>query len=370
MTQVVRPEGVKPHNVAVIIGRFQPFHNGHMELFRKAVEAADHTIVLLGSANQPATPKNPWSWEERSLIIRKAVRGQTFSSVQVLSNLHFRPLHDHFYNDPGWIAEVQELVGDFCHDMFSDPDNVNITLVGHHKENDNSTYYLDMFPQWDYVGTGRTYLESYDCFGDDEELAATTIRKSIFEGNGDYRQHTSPLVQAEIKAWKETPAYKAMSEEYFYYKEYPKQWGKGPFITTDACVVCCGHVLLIRRGQTPGEGLYALPGGFLDANERIPTGIIRELKEETLIKVPVPVLHGSMKNIEVFDAPNRSLRGRVVTHCGLIVLRNDTTLPEVRGSDDADKAIWVPISEFFSKYRTVMYEDHYDMVSRMVALVK
>jgi bifunctional NMN adenylyltransferase/nudix hydrolase len=369
MTQVVREVGKKPHNIAVIIGRFQPFHDGHLELFQKATEIADHVVVLLGSSNQPATVKNPWDWKTRAKTIRASVRGRCFSTIQTLSNLHFRPLNDHWYNDPGWIAEVQEHVQDFAHDMFEDEDSINVALVGHHKAKDASTYYLDMFPQWDYVETDKTYTVATD-EGDDVELEATSLRKQLFEGGIFPFANISDQTNRFLEEYSSTPEYDALKAEYDYYKEYPNQYGKGPFVTTDACLVCCGHVLLIRRGRLPGKGLYALPGGFLDNDERIATGIIRELREETKIKIPVPVLHGSMKQIEVFDAPSRSLRGRLITHCGLINLRNDVTLPEVRGADDADKALWVPLAEFFSKYRTIMFEDHYDIVSRMVSLVK
>ena len=136
------------------------------------------------------------------------------------------------------------------------------------------------------------------------------------------------------------------------------------FMTTDAVVVQSGHILLVRRRAEPGKGLYAMPGGFLNPSERIKDGVIRELREETKIKVPDPVLRGSIKAREVYDKPDRSLRGRTITHAYLIELQPGE-LPKVKGSDDAEKAKWVPIS-VFEKMEDQMFEDHYHIIKDML----
>ena len=52
----------KTYDAIVFIGRFQPLHNAHVEIIRKASELADKVIVVVGSANQPRTFKNPFSY--------------------------------------------------------------------------------------------------------------------------------------------------------------------------------------------------------------------------------------------------------------------------------------------------------------------
>jgi bifunctional NMN adenylyltransferase/nudix hydrolase len=106
--------------------------------------------------------------------------------------------------------------------------------------------------------------------------------------------------------------------------------------------------------------LWALPGGYVNANtdKSVEDAAIRELREETLIKVPAPVLRGNIKDSRVFDAIDRSPRGRIITHAFKIVLP-DGELPRVKGSDDAEKARWVPIAEVCSDE---CFEDHYEMV--------
>jgi bifunctional NMN adenylyltransferase/nudix hydrolase len=113
----------------------------------------------------------------------------------------------------------------------------------------------------------------------------------------------------------------------------------------------------------PGKGLFAIPGGFINPGETLENAMIRELREETRIKIPEPVLRGSIIASEVFDDPNRSRRGRTITHAYLIHLKNEKKLPHIKGSDDADKAIWVPIDALDS---STLFEDHYRIIKKMI----
>ena len=133
-------------------------------------------------------------------------------------------------------------------------------------------------------------------------------------------------------------------------------------MTVDAVVVQSGHILLVKRGDMPGKGQLALPGGFLNQNETMLDGAIRELKEETKIKVPVPVLKGSIKESKTFDAPNRSSRGRTITQAFFIDL-GVGELPKVKGADDAEKAFWVPFNEVKQEK---MFEDHFHIIDNFI----
>jgi bifunctional NMN adenylyltransferase/nudix hydrolase len=177
-------------------------------------------------------------------------------------------------------------------------------------------------------------------------------------------------VQQFLQKFMSTDSYKNILEEYKFVLDYKASWQSAPypptFVTVDACVVQSGHVLLVRRGARPGKGQWAMPGGFINQNERINHAVLRELREETQLRVPEPVLRGSIVDQEVFDDPNRSSRGRTITHCFLIKLRDDTALPKVKGSDDADKAKWIPISELRPED---FFEDHFHMLQAMLARI-
>jgi len=71
-------------------------------------------------------------------------------------------------------------------------------------------------------------------------------------------------------------------EEAVYIKDYRGQW-KTPFppffVTVDAVVYQSGHLLVIRRGHNPGRGKIALPGGFVNAKERIEDAMFRSSRK-------------------------------------------------------------------------------------------
>ncbi|MBN6741873.1 NUDIX domain-containing protein, partial [Acidithiobacillus sp. MC6.1] len=159
-------------------------------------------------------------------------------------------------------------------------------------------------------------------------------------------------------------------DEYAFLKNYHQQFASYPyppvFVTVDAVVIHSGHILLVERKAEPGKGLLALPGGFLDQRERIEDGMLRELKEETNIKVPVPVLRGSIRASRVFDTPERSQRGRTITHAFHIEFPSGE-LPRIKGGDDAVKAIWLPLSAFYA-LDGAMYEDHWHIAAGFIGL--
>lgn len=348
----------RKYNLAVFIGRFQPFHNGHIKNIEKGLEVADNVLVLLGSANQPRTIKNPFTTEERELMLCSCF------PEEVLHRIFIQPVRDYLYQDNAWIKEVQDRV-EFMQGQVAKSDNYNIAILGYEK--DESSYYLRAFPTWDFVDTG-TYAEVAG-----QVIDATKIRQLLFE---DQHSYIKGVVHPNVfgfltEKFTKTDDYRHLKGEYDFIKEYKKQWEASPyppiFFTLDAVVVQGGHILLIKRKASPGKGLWALPGGFIQPNETALDGMIRELREETRLKVPTPVLKGSIKKEMVFDAPGRSLRGRTITYAFYMQLDNATKLPAVRGSDDAAEARWFKISEVLEASDT-LYEDHHSIISMMTGL--
>jgi bifunctional NMN adenylyltransferase/nudix hydrolase len=122
---------------------------------------------------------------------------------------------------------------------------------------------------------------------------------------------------------------------------------------------------MVERRARPGKGLLALPGGFVDQGEKLVDACLRELREETRLKVPAPVLKGSIKSQQVFDDPHRSARGRTITHAFYMELQPDKTLPKVKGGDDARHALWIPLADLDP---TQIFEDHYFIIQEMTGL--
>jgi bifunctional NMN adenylyltransferase/nudix hydrolase len=167
-----------------------------------------------------------------------------------------------------------------------------------------------------------------------------------------------------------SPDMRGVIAEAEFVKRYKDQWKFAPykptFNTVDAVVQCCGHVLMVMRGEQPGAGNFALPGGFIGQNEPLLDACIRELFEETQISVPRPVVLGSLHRREarVFDDPHRSSRGRTITHAYRFDLA-DKELPRVRGGDDAAAAMWIPINAVKPEKT---FEDHAFIIRAMLGV--
>lgn len=136
--------------------------------------------------------------------------------------------------------------------------------------------------------------------------------------------------------------------EYTY--KYPR-----PAVTAD-CVVMTNEplpkVLLIQRGADPFKGAWAFPGGFMNMDETTEDCAIRELEEETGLKVT------AVDQIGAYSKVDRDPRGRTITVAYLAIIDS----PEkVIGQDDAAKAEWFPITEL-----PHLAFDHYDIMQDAV----
>ena len=323
----------------VFIGRFQPFHNGHKAVVEAALEQAREVVIVVGSSFAARNIRNPFTFEERKAMI-KAV----FPTDRVL----VVPVSDYPYDDNKWMNAIQTVVDKTI------PDIKDVGLIGHSK--DSTSYYLEIFPRW------KNHVEVGDVSG----INATDIREDMMYG--DIKAEMMPLEAYNklLQIATDQEWFGSLVQEYKMVKKYKAAWKAAPFpptfMTVDAVVVQSGHILLVKRGDMPGKGLWALPGGFLNQDETMLDGAIRELKEETRIKVPVPVLKGSIKSSKTFDAPNRSARGRTITQAFFIDL-GVGDLPKVKGSDDAEEAFWVPFNQVKQEK---LFEDHFHIIDNFI----
>jgi bifunctional NMN adenylyltransferase/nudix hydrolase len=347
----------------VFIGRFQPLHTGHEAVVRQALSQVKHLIVLIGSANVARDPRNPFTFDERAAMFRSA-----FAYEMSEGRLIVVPLDDHLYSDTAWVTEVQRRVNTIVLDAGNGGGfrnaglkDFNIALTGYGK--DASSYYLKLFPEW-----GNIQIDSQH-----GTFSATDIRARLFQRIPDV---PATILSAGVAKWldgfSKLPEFRTLLEETEYLADYPKQWGKGPFVTADAVVVQSGHILLVERGRLPGKGLLALPGGFVDPNERIRDAAIRELREETGISdakgsIPPAMLASFIEDSRsrIFDAPQRSLRGRIITHAFLFRLPDRRQLFRVKGGDDAAAAHWHRLGDLTPE---MFFEDHWSIIEQMADL--
>ena len=337
---------MKKYDTLVLIGRFQPLHNAHLEIIKRATALTDQLVIIAGSAKQPRTYKNPFTFDERRQMIKLASGG-------LAMHVYVEPNIDTIYNDQAWAVRVQGIVS-----KYRVLGGAGVGVIGHKK--DDSSFYLDMFPQWGYENVEEI-----------EPLSAVDIRDLYFKRdvNMNFIRAVVPRTTFDfLNQFRDTTEYEQIIREREFVANYKKQYASLPyppiFSTADAVVIQSGHVLMIRRRAEPGRGLWALPGGYVNAStdKTVEDAAIRELREETMIKVPAPVLRGSIVRSKVFDAVDRSPRGRIITHAFYIQLP-DGELPKVKGSDDAEKARWVPIAEVRSEE---CFEDHYEIIQHFL----
>ena len=173
-----------------------------------------------------------------------------------------------------------------------------------------------------------------------------------------------------LRAWVALPHFAELVEEWRVLQRYKAAWASSPyppvFVTVDAVVRCAGRVLLVRRGQAPGKGLWAVPGGFVDPRETVYQSAVRELKEETGLDLLESTMRHALTAVAVFDHPDRSQRGRTITHAHCFDL-GDRELPEVAGGDDALTAEWKPISEL-AALEDRFHDDHFHMLDHFLGL--
>ena len=93
-------------SIALFLGRFQPFHNGHMEVVRKILEEHSFVKIAIGSSQYSNTKENPFSAEERTDMIHAALEADGITQFETV----FVPdIHDKF----AYAEHVKDRVGMF-----------------------------------------------------------------------------------------------------------------------------------------------------------------------------------------------------------------------------------------------------------------
>jgi 8-oxo-dGTP diphosphatase len=108
------------------------------------------------------------------------------------------------------------------------------------------------------------------------------------------------------------------------------------------------HVLLVRRGEEPYEGMWAIPGGFKRPNETLDEAAKRELVEETGVDAA-----SLLTQFGAYGDPGRDPRMNVVTVGYLAVLRDVGAL--VAGTDAAEAAL-VPMADVLEGRRELAFD--------------
>lgn len=389
-------------DLCVFIGRFQPLHAGHICVIREGLRQGKFMVVLIGSANEPRSPRNPFYFAERARVVR-----ETFGNDPRLIVL---PLEDSDYNLTDWLERAHLAVDAAWEQIRAEfpgaPEVPTVSLIGHAK--DATSFYLNLFPRWGSIDVPQEHVMCatklrQQLFGDREmiwpdllahendetpwpmaalisrytELARDranfflTEQRALSQAEGAAKPaDLSAAGIAFLEEFLKTEDFGTVCAEYASVARNKFLWRHAPyapiFQTADAMVVQSGHVLMIKRNSYPGKGLWALPGGYVEENEPVLRAALRELDEEAALKVPPAVLLGHIKDQKRFDAPFRSARGRVITEAYLIHLKPGP-LPKTKkggqpGDEETQDIAWKLISKL---RREECFEDHYSIIGNL-----
>jgi len=349
-------------DVAFLIGRFQPFHNGHKHLIDYGLEHAERVVVLVGGSNKARSYKNPFTFQERQEMIETSFADPKYwvsSDYVDISRVSVEPLPDVPGNDDAWLGNVYSAINKHM------PENGKLGIVGYKK--DQSSYYLDLFPDARQIMLEQGFAT----------LSATEIRDHYFQRAPVFPSRLVPdAVMDFLEAHYQTEAFRNVLEEREWMDEYKKTWAGAPFppqfVTCDAVCTQMGHILLVTRGGQPGRGQLALPGGFVEARKGDSfENVLYELWEEAGIqdergRIPRGKLRGFYTgNEKRFDDPERSVRGYTLTTAFRFKFPDGRRLFTVKGGDDAIDAKWYPIS-YVKENPQMLFEDHYNIIMEML----
>lgn len=348
------------YDKAVVIGRFQPFHNGHASMLKKALMEAETVYVLIGSSNAYPNAINPFTAPYREMMIRKYLMALNLGAS--MKRVEFRYIPDSLYNEERWKTNVRMAIDETYRDK--------IAIYGYDK--DAGSYWLKSFG-WEHVKVDAIKAGTKD-------LSASDLRPIIFDIGNDWKSELSPYMHKSVidalDIWMTEPTYWRLVEESKKWKSELDKFAQYPYpealncCTGDSVVVCNNHLLVIRRKFAPGQDALALPGGHKNANETFLDCAIRELLEEVRIKVPEKVIRGSIRNSMLFDHPKRSAYFSKPTVAQYIKLEpdHDGSLPRIMGgTDDAADAFWIPLHEVVQR-QGEFFDDHYQIVTAFTGI--
>ena len=146
--------------IGLYVGRFQPFHRGHLNVVLEALNHCDKLIIAIGSAQESGTKKNPFTFELRKELIRRSLWGK--GSQCIIIGINDRT---EVKDDEGWgeylIKEVEKQTGL----------TPTINFEGHEEVR---SHWFDTVD-----------IERYELSRNDTPISATAVREALLKDDYD-----------------------------------------------------------------------------------------------------------------------------------------------------------------------------------------
>lgn len=351
-------------NVGVIITRSQPITLGQINrLFIPALKENNAVVVILGSSDTARDDYDPFTAAEREEMILRALH--EVAPEYHTTSIVFRPVRDYWYKKTRFLTAIQTAVSTGINEAFDGSVHSSecaINLYGVDREDKNSDY-LNNFPTW------NSKVQIHRVHNDD----GFKILSRAYESSENWGSGLASSTAQFISEWLETEDGQRISAGNAHIKRYRQKYDPLEeqakhalqFMTVDNVVLHKGHILLVRRRSHPGKGLWALPGGFLEAYETTIDGAKRELREETRLRVKDEWQTG----FQHFDHPTRSRRGRTLTFAykwEIPAWRDVPQLSPDKGFErEVTKVQWFPLAEVINEMSHLLFEDHLDIIESL-----
>jgi len=335
---------MSPLTTAVIIGRFQPLHNGHIALIKQAMKENDTVLILVGSCNKAPDFNNPFTIEERLQMIEN-VFDEEGANIPFVRGLKDKPTEDE------WIREVIANVAR----LEEDPSKV----ILYTSEKDEEFY-------------NRTMIYN-TCVRDSKGISATDIRANLY-GALPFTMWKQEFPLANISFLKDfanSNRCHALAEESTTCLEGKTtaianhKWANPIEPVCHAVVIHGADVLLVKRNSTRGYGQLAIPGGFMECDETTREAAIRELKEETGLDLT------TVSCVELAQAVEENTDDLSVRTLGinyLYLLDHTVDKPEITiDKTECLEYTWEPIKDVLEE-KTILFYNHNVVVQRLFSI--
>lgn len=327
--------------LGLIIGRFQPLHNGHISLINKALQENDKVLVLIGSTNKLPDFKNPFTTEERIAFLA----GSFGDNENVIVNT----IKD-YDSDDEWVQEVTARALSF------EEDPTKITLYCNPKDYD-----------W-YTGNFLFPVETEDSV----YISATTIRNAWYNGDYSWSQVVALHVMETMDA---AQSYQRLQREYRNttqmgaLKKQGHPFGNPMEPVSFAVIIKDGQVLVGKRKGPRGAGQFGLPGGFVQNTETTLEAAMRETKEELGVDLKTLVTSGNA--VCMAQAVSENLGDLGVRTLGvnyLFVVKPEVELEITLDTSETTEYQWVPYLDICED-KFLLFFNHNFVTRQLLATV-
>lgn len=129
---------MKKYKIALFIGRFQPFHNGHLYSLKKCLEIADKVTIGVGSSQESGTEDNPWNYMVRKQMVCEVIREQGIeANIERIFSCPDYP------SDAKWVGEVKRRAGEFDVVVSNNPWTINVMRAAGYEVLEQGLYQRD-----------------------------------------------------------------------------------------------------------------------------------------------------------------------------------------------------------------------------------